>query len=176
MTLMRKCGKHGAKLRWLFGAIFDAASTGRLHREDVSARSIIDKNRVSAVDVILYKYQLHSEYMGPVLSRQSFAPVVQNQLRVVFQSHDVFRTKFGWPGMSRSEYIVKPVCFEIDWSRVALPRMSTGSNGQRHGELSNWRTGLSDAESAVPIDEDRAVRIDEDLESMWESVFGEWQV
>ena len=99
VALTRMCNKKNAKLSWLFAAIMDAALTGRLHRTDVSRRSILDKNRVSAVDLILYKYELHAELMGPVLSRLNFTAHVQSQLRVAYQSHDALRKKFGMPGM-----------------------------------------------------------------------------
>ena len=99
VALTRMCNKKNAKLSWLFAAIMDAALTGRLHRTDVSRRSILDKNRVSAVDLILYKYELHAELMGPVLSRLNFTAHVQSQLRVAYQSHDVLRKNFGMPGM-----------------------------------------------------------------------------
>ena len=99
VALTRMASKNHARLSWLFSAIMDATVTGRLDRSDVSKRAILDKNRVSAADIMLYKYELHAELLGPVLSRLNFSAHVQNQLRVAFASHVSLRTAFGLPGM-----------------------------------------------------------------------------
>ncbi len=112
------------KLRWVFDAILDARRAGILKNEEISKTKLLDKGRITPVDLFIFKYDVARELLNPQLAALPFSVATMSKMRHIFKDHRSYRNALGFKDNK-----------EAGW---------TGSAGD-----AMWRSSLTKQEDAM---------------------------